>query len=146
MTISQDHGGTALGAVLRHRWPSLLGLAAALVLYVVLPPERWVGVAFLVAATCGYPLSGLVRRHLSGATTIAVQAAAVLGFTALGVAALLLTGPAGHVLLAAGWLAHAAWDLAHHRADRMVPRWYAEACAVIDVVTGLALITAGAYR
>jgi hypothetical protein len=145
MTITRDHGG-ALRAVLRHRWPSLAGLAAALVLSVSLPPARWVGVTFLVAATCGYPLSGLARGHLRGASTIAVQAAAVLGFTALGIGALLLAGPAGHFLLAAGWLAHAAWDLAHHRADRMVPRWYAEACAVIDVVTGLALITAGAYR
>jgi hypothetical protein len=43
-------------------------------------------------------------------------------------------------LLAAGWLGHTAWDLAHYRADRIVPRWWAECCAVADVLVAAALL------
>ena len=46
-------------------------------------------------------------------------------------------------MLAAGWLAHAAWDVAHHRADRVVPRWYAELCMVCDLIIAAALLTVG---
>jgi hypothetical protein len=48
-------------------------------------------------------------------------------------------------VLAAGWLAHAAWDLAHHHADRVVPRWYAELCMVCDLIVAGALLTVGTF-
>jgi hypothetical protein len=36
------------------------------------------------------------------------------------------------------------WDLEHHRRDIVVPRWWAELCAVFDVLLG-ALLLAGAF-
>ena len=32
----------------------------------------------------------------------------------------------GRFVLASGWLGHAIWDAVHHRANWVVPRWYAE--------------------
>lgn len=43
--------------------------------------------------------------------------------------------------LVAGDIAHGLWDAAHHAPliDTRSPRWYIPACAVYDIVTGLAL-------
>jgi asparagine synthetase B (glutamine-hydrolysing) len=43
---------------------------------------------------------------------------------------------------AAAWLGHGAWDFAHHRVDKVVPRWYAELCAVLDVMVAIGILLA----
>ncbi|MEU4555623.1 hypothetical protein [Micromonospora violae] len=43
--------------------------------------------------------------------------------------------------MAFGWLAHAGWDLAHHR-GRVVPRGYAEFCVVLDVALAAVMVLA----
>lgn len=45
------------------------------------------------------------------------------------------------VWLAADYIAHGIWDAAHHSPlfDTHFPRWYIPACAVYDVIVGLAL-------
>jgi hypothetical protein len=51
-------------------------------------------------------------------------------------------------IAAAGWIGHAAWDVAHHRdlsrheAVGVVPRGYAEFCIVVDLLVGASLIAA----
>jgi hypothetical protein len=45
------------------------------------------------------------------------------------------------VLLAA--VVYLTWGVAHHRADRVVPRWYAERCLVADVLLATTLLTVG---
>ena len=42
------------------------------------------------------------------------------------------------VWLPAGYVAHAFWDLAHHRSrlDVRMPRWYVPFCAAVDLVAG----------
>jgi hypothetical protein len=67
----------------------------------------------------------------------------VLGFGAVAIAAVAAAPAAAPYVLAAGWLAHAAWDVVHHRADRVVPRWYAETCMVADVLLAVVLLTVG---
>ena len=44
-------------------------------------------------------------------------------------------------LIPAGYLAHAAWDYAHHTPLFKVamPKWYIPACVVVDVIVGLGL-------
>ncbi|AEG44634.1 hypothetical protein [Isoptericola variabilis] len=82
---------------------------------------------------------GAARRARIGRAALLTQLAAtavtlVVAFLAAG-----LPAPWGGVVLAAGLLTHTAWDVAHHRADRVVPRSMAEFCAVLD-----ALLAAGA--
>lgn len=46
------------------------------------------------------------------------------------------------VLVAGGLLAHAAWDVHHHRTGRVVVRSMAEFCVVLDtVLAALVLVT-----
>ncbi|MFB8275775.1 hypothetical protein [Nocardia colli] len=135
--VSPDN---ALLAVVKRRWPTLLGLATVLVFAVAAPDASWIGVLVLILAALAYPAFGLYRRHLHGRTVLLVQAAALVGFIGLAAALLLVDGTAGQLVLAAGFLAHAVWDFAHHRADLMVPRWYAEFCAVVDVLVAAALV------
>jgi len=46
----------------------------------------------------------------------------------------------GRYVLAAGWFGHGQWDIAHHVANRMAPRWYAEFCTVADILAGYAIL------
>jgi hypothetical protein len=56
----------------------------------------------------------------------------------------------GHYVAGAGWIGHAAWDVAHHRdlshhhAVGVVPRGYGEFCIVLDFLMGASLIAAPA--
>jgi hypothetical protein len=42
--------------------------------------------------------------------------------------------------LAVGWLGHAAWDVVHFRANRVVPRWWSEWCVALDVLLAVVLL------
>ena len=46
-------------------------------------------------------------------------------------------------LVAGGWGAHAAWDIAHLRSRRVVVASYAEWCAVLDLLIAVMLIVTG---
>lgn len=93
--------------------PWLLGLAAALLLY------------------------GLAERRLKPRWAFPLQATAmlVLGTTAL--LAFHLSPTAGGLLVAFALLAHAGWDIHHHRTDRVVDRSLATFCAVLDILVGV---------
>lgn len=69
-----------------------------------------------------------------------LQAAGLLGFGVLALLALLADDGLGRYLLAAGWLGHAAWDFAHHRAKKIVPRAWAEWCLVVDLSGAAAMV------
>ncbi|MEH0936424.1 hypothetical protein [Micromonospora psammae] len=126
-------------AALARRWPTWLALLVTFDSWfapVVLPPWS------LLVLPGGYLLIGTVRRQWRDRGALAVQLAGLAGWSALaGVAALADDGPA-RWLVAAGWLGHAVWDVAHHRAGRVVPRGYAEWCAVFDIAVGLIIVLA----
>jgi hypothetical protein len=42
--------------------------------------------------------------------------------------------------VAAGLLGHAAWDLYHHRVNRVVTRSFAEFCLVLDTALAVAIV------
>lgn len=46
----------------------------------------------------------------------------------------------GRYFLAAGYFGHAAWDVAHHIANKVVPRSYADFCGVVDLLLGFAIL------
>jgi hypothetical protein len=143
----QTFGSRLSGAVAR-RWPTVLGVTAATVSLAVLAPlpnrvqtpiTAW---GVLVAAVI-YLTWGTARGELDDRRRLTAQTAAVLGFGAAAIAAVTAAPGTAHYVLAAGWLAHAAWDVVHHHADRVVPRWYAELCMACDLVVAASLLLLG---
>lgn len=137
-----DHAPTraplGVGAVLSRRWPTLAGTAVVALLWATGLLEDFA--EGLVVAALVYWVWGAVRGQLWRPGWFTLETAGVLGFGAVMVLALSLPGPHDAHVLAAGWVGHTAWDLAHYRADRIVPRWWAESCAVADVLIAVALL------
>jgi len=140
-----EHHG--LGGFLKHRWPTLGGVAAVIVVDVVsrvigedleLYVLAWgvfvIGVAYLVW--------GAGRGALQSRGPLVLQTFGAIGFGSVALAALYADPDLGRYVLAAGWFGHGLWDVAHHVANRVVPRWYAEFCAVADVLAGCAILFA----
>lgn len=54
------------------------------------------------------------------------------------------------ILLPLAYLAHGAWDFAHHHRARLplvaIPHWYVPWCVIIDVIVGLGLIGIWKYH
>jgi hypothetical protein len=89
----------------------------------------------LLIGSVAFVVIGVVRRAPGfGIQVVAAVVLAVLAVIAVEAGSLALAG----VLIGVGLLAHAAWDAYHHRVDRVVPRSYAEWCAVVDVILGVA--------
>lgn len=136
---------------LRRRWPTGLGLgatAAASAVMTLLPDGLVLAISawsVLLAAVI-YLVWGVTRDQLTptagqpGRRRLTAQTTAVLAFGAAAVAALTLDRAAATYLLAGAWLCHAGWDVAHHRANAVVPRWYAETCLAADLVVAAYLI------
>jgi hypothetical protein len=93
----------------------------------------------LVACALVYLVAGLLRGEVRRSRLMWAQVAGVVGFGAVAGVALVIDPGVGRYLVAAGWLAHAGWDLAHFRAGLVVPTWYALACAVVDAFVGVSL-------
>jgi len=152
-TSEYRDAGTAssgrLRAVLRW-WPVLAGLALGVAGLLDIQPwtpsdtTTWILPVFALA----YLIFGAARGQLCRPGVLRVQTAGLLGFGALALCALFLDPAVGHYVVAAGWFGHALWDVAHHpdlthhHANKVVPRWYAESCFVIDLLGGAALIVA----
>ncbi|WP_433263224.1 hypothetical protein ACQPZF_31625 [Actinosynnema sp. CS-041913] len=93
----------------------------------------------LPACALAYLVIGLVRGFARRPRVLAAQAVGVVVFGSVAVGALLLAPDVGRYVVAAGWLAHAAWDLFHYRARLVVPPWYALGCVVVDTFVGVSL-------
>ena len=120
------------------RWPTALGLLSTLD---NLTNPRPLAAWSPLVLPLGYLVIGAVRRTLRPRRVLIAQLAALGGYVLLAVAAAAAAPRLALVLIGAGWLAHAAWDGWHHRRDAVVPRPYAEWCAVVDIVIGVSLIT-----
>ncbi|MEU6150052.1 hypothetical protein ABZ816_08660 [Actinosynnema sp. NPDC047251] len=123
---------------------SLISLAVSTGLGIALVADGdddWTGFGTWGLAACAlaYLVIGLCRGFSRRPAVLAAQAAGVLVFGALAGTALLLDPDVGRYVVAAGWLAHAAWDLVHYRANLVVPRWYALGCVVVDAFVGVSL-------
>ena len=64
----------------------------------------------------------------------------MVGFGSIALAGLYVDPDLGRYLLAAGWFGHAAWDVAHHIANKVMPRSYAEFCGVVNLLLGFAIL------
>ena len=133
---------------LARRWPTALGAVAAVNSFVLVArlPEQaqaWISAWCVLLAAVIYLTWGTASGDLGDRRLLTAQTAAVLGFGAVALAATAVDLDVARYVLAAGWLAHAAWDVAHHRLGRVVPRWYAETCLVADLTIAAALLTVG---
>ncbi|MGW0122451.1 hypothetical protein [Streptomyces sp. NPDC003327] len=125
---------------LGRRWPTLLALALALVTFVDgLPPTGFLAALLVVMPLC-YLGFGAVRGELRDRRALVVQLGGLLGFCALAALTLALDGRVALHAVAAGWFAHAFWDLVHHRSGRCVPRAWSEWCGVVDASGALAIL------
>ncbi|MFG1866489.1 hypothetical protein [Micromonospora arborensis] len=124
---------------LAHRWPAGLALLLTVDLWIdpsVLSP--WT----MLVLPGGYLVIGMARRTLGGRGVLATQLAGLAVWVALTLVAVTVDGRTAEWLVAVGWLAHAGWDVAHHRNRRVVPRGYAEFCAVLDVALAAVMVLA----
>lgn len=128
-------------AVLQRRQATWVVATVVVSALVALRFQDWVdpSVALLVTALA-FVLWGAVRGQLRRPGALMLETAGMLLFTALALAALSVDRELGRYLLAAGWLGHAAWDFAHYRADKVVSRSFAEWCAVVDFLGGVAIL------
>jgi Na+/phosphate symporter len=93
----------------------------------------------LAGLLLGYGLLRGATRPMEG---LPLQAIAMLAFGAAAALALYLNEVFGAYLVAAGLLAHAAWDLYHHWANKVVVRSMAEFCFVLDTILAVAIVVA----
>lgn len=98
------------------------------------PTWVFVGLAFLFV---GYGLVRGAARPLDG---VPLQTIAMIGVGTTAVIALMAGGDVGAYLVAAGLLGHAAWDVYHHRVNRVVTRSMAEFCGVLDTLLAVAIV------
>ncbi|MGN6753810.1 MAG: hypothetical protein ACTHJJ_14810 [Intrasporangium sp.] len=133
---------------LARRWPTALGVAATGASLAVVAPiptsaRTWLGAACLLAAAVIYLVWGAARGELGERRWRTAQTIGVVGFGAVALAVVVADPAAARYVLAAGWIAHAAWDVVHHHAGRVVPRWYAETCMACDLTVAAVLLTVG---
>jgi hypothetical protein len=137
-----------LGVVTRW-WPALFGLIAVASL---LNDEPWrpsdPTTMILPVLALMYLVFGAVRRQYGRPDVLRLEIIGLVIFGTCALVTLLVAPEIGHYIAGAGWIGHAAWDVAHHRdlsrhpAVGVVPRGYAEFCIVVDFLIGASLIAA----
>ena len=120
-----------------HRWPTLLGLGLTFDSWISPGiPSPWL----LVFLGTEYLVIGTLRRQFRRDRVLALHVVGFVVYAGLAVLAATLPPDAAAYVVAAGWLLHVGWDAALHRANRIVWRWYAEACVAIDLVLGVTVL------
>lgn len=114
-----------------NRWPTVVALALLFDFWqVAFVPPVWT----LLACQAAYLFWGRRAPRLQLAVfSLYACLAAVITF---------VSADAGVLLIAAGWGAHAVWDLMHHVRDIVVPRWWSEFCGVFDLVVAVTILIA----
>lgn len=113
------------------------GLAVVLARFTGLDPT-----ATLLVAGVGFAVFGFLRGRDIDRREFAAQVLAFLGFSALAVTAMMMDPLVAVYLAALAAIGHAAWDVVYFVRNRVVPRSLAEACFVLDLGLGVALLVA----
>ncbi|UOQ90511.1 hypothetical protein MUN74_06245 [Agromyces endophyticus] len=92
--------------------------------------------AMLVLAAALFVV-GLVGRPTRPWWALPLQSVAMLVLGVVAVVATLADATVGGLIVAVALLAHAGWDVYHHRTGRVVDRSLAEFCAVLDVLVAV---------
>jgi hypothetical protein len=150
LRVLETDSGPGLLHLAARWWPALAGLPLSIFLLVDLQPWRPAEptTAILPGLAIAYLVFGAVRRQYNRPGVLPLQIVGLVIFGGCAIAAALVDPEVGKYIAAAGWIGHAAWDVAHHRdlstnqAVGVVPRGYAEFCIVLDLLIGASLIAA----
>ncbi|WP_327369961.1 hypothetical protein [Streptomyces sp. NBC_01217] len=141
--VGRDGSKTAASGfvnTLKHRWPTWLALALVVATFADGLPALELLAWLLAAMPVCYLVFGALRGELRRPGVLMLQTAGLLGFGVLAMVAPTIDDGLGWYVLAAGWLGHAVWDFAHHRAKAVVPRAWAEWCCVVDLFVAAAMV------
>jgi hypothetical protein len=149
-TADLDGPGPGLAHLARRWWPPLLGLALGTLNLLDIGPwePSEPTTPILPGLAIAYLVFGAVRGTLRRPGVLGLEVVGLVVFGGCALLAALVDPEAGHYIAGAGWIGHAAWDVAHHRdlshhhAVGVVPRGWAEFCIVIDLMIGASLIAA----
>ncbi|WP_344245708.1 hypothetical protein [Isoptericola hypogeus] len=94
----------------------------------------------LLVMGVGFGVFGFLRRSGVDRRELVRQSAGFVGFSGLALIAMMSGPMLAALLAAAASMGHAAWDVAHLVRDKAVPRSLAEACFVLDLGLGTALL------
>jgi hypothetical protein len=137
-TAHRPHQGRSgpFAAVL-NRWPTWFALLATVDNMVdPRPLPAWA----MLVLPLGYLSIGTVRGTLRPRRVLLTQLGGLAAYLLLVLAATLTSGDLSLSLIGLGWLAHSGWDAWHHRRNAVVPRGFAEWCAVVDAVIGVSVL------
>jgi hypothetical protein len=126
-------------------WPLFFATGAVITVARLLEDRlepTWV----ILAGAAALGIYGLLRGAARPGYGLPLQTLALLGFGTAAGAALMTTPALGAYLVAAGLLGHAAWDVHHHRTNRVVVRSLAEFCLVLDTALAVAIVIVTVLR
>jgi hypothetical protein len=128
-------------AALDRRRSAWIILLAGLTLLVFMPSTWGVipSVVFLVVALV-FLVLGVARGQVQRPGGLRLQTVGMLAFGSTVLVALYVDPDLGGKLVGIAILGHAAWDAYHYLRDRVVTRSYAEFCAVVDLLLGVAIL------
>lgn len=133
-------------AALQHRiaaWPMFLVSVIVITVGFRLPglAPSWSSWAMLgIAGTL--TAYALIRGALRPSWGVPLQSAAMAVFAAVALTAVHSDATWAGMLVAAGLLAHTAWDVHHHRTERVVVRSMSLFCAVLDTFLAVVVLAA----
>ena len=132
-----EHRSTGFLAAVARRWPTWLALVMTIDNWAepMVPPA----IAMLLLPSA-YLLFGVARKAFRDRRMLVLQIVGLVAYIALVAVALSVQPDVARYVIAAGWLAHAAWDLGHFVVNKVVPRAWSEWCGVVDLVIGLTII------
>jgi hypothetical protein len=136
--------GYLAAAALQQRQATWLIASLAIGALAALRLQDWADPSLvLLIAALALVVWAAVHGQLWPPGAVMFETVGVVGFGAIALSATSLDYQLGGYLLAAGWFAHAAWDFAHYRADKVVSRSFAEWCAVFDALgaVGILIVT-----
>lgn len=128
------------------RGAAWVSFAVAFVLIAIDKFTAFDAVPWLLVLAGAVLVAGLLLRRRGPWWMLPLQAGAMVAFGAIAAVALALDPRWGGLLVAAGLVAHAAWDIWHHRTDRVVDRSFAEFCAVLDVLVAIVVAVVSLVR
>jgi len=120
-------------------WPLFFATAAVITIARLLE-DRFEPTWVILAGAVALLIYGLLRGAGRPGYGLPLQTLGLVGFGAAAGAALVITPELGAYLVAAGLLGHAAWDVHHHRTNRVVLRSLAEFCLVLDAALAVAIV------
>ncbi|RVH43151.1 hypothetical protein [Sinorhizobium meliloti] len=97
--------------------------------------------AMLIVAAL-FAVYGVIRTLRRPNRELPLQAIAMVVFGGLATVALFISPFVGALLVAAGLVAHAGWDVYHHVKNKIVLRSMAEFCFVLDTALAIVIVLA----